>query len=60
MQNYEKEFISKLSSIEDILKRKDKKLLTFKEACVYLDYSPSFLYKLTRKKMIPSQTINGQ
>ena len=60
MDNYEKELISKLSSIEEILKRKDKKLLTFKEVCDYLGYSPSFLYKLTCKKMIPSHKPMGR
>ena len=60
MQNYENEVIGKLSSIENILKRKDKKLFTFKEACDHLDYSPSFLYKLTRKKMIPSHKPMGK
>jgi|BarGraIncu00222A_1022003.scaffolds.fasta_scaffold166043_1 excisionase family DNA binding protein len=60
MQNYENEVIGKLSSIEDILKRNDKKLLSFKELCDYLGFSPSCLYKLTRKKMIPSHKPLGK
>jgi excisionase family DNA binding protein len=60
METYEKEIINKLSSLEEILKRKDKKLLTFKEVCDYLGFAPSFLYKLTCKKMIPHHKPTGK
>ncbi|MCL4548099.1 MAG: helix-turn-helix domain-containing protein [Bacteroidetes bacterium] len=45
--------LKKLSKLEDLLKKKDDKPLTFKEACTYLGYAPSYLYKLTYKKIIP-------
>jgi excisionase family DNA binding protein len=60
MDHYHEEIIKKLSSLEEILKRKDKKFLTFKEACDYLGFSKSFLYKLTSKNMIPHHKPTGR
>ena len=60
MGSYEKEIINKLSSLEDILNRKEKKLLTFKEVCNYLCCAPSFLYKLTCKNHIPHYKPTGK
>ena len=39
--------LKKLSTLEELLKKKDDKPLTFREACSYLGYAPSYLYKLT-------------
>ncbi|MEW6702004.1 MAG: helix-turn-helix domain-containing protein [Bacteroidota bacterium] len=59
----------KLSSIEELLKRsrlagmpsaKDDKPLTFKDACAYLGYAPSYLYKLTYKNIVPHYKPTGK
>ncbi len=52
--------LQKLSTIEDLLKRKDDKPLTFKEACTYLGYAPSYLYKLTYKNIVPHYKPTGK
>ncbi len=52
--------LKKLSVIEDLLKRKDDKPLTFKEACTYLGYAPSYLYKLTYKNIVPHYKPTGK
>ena len=55
-----KKILKKLSSLEDLLKRKDDKPLTFKEACTYLGYAPSYLYKLTYKNIVPHYKPTGK
>ena len=52
--------LQKLSTLEDLLKKKDDKPLTFKEACAYLGYAPSYLYKLTYRKVIPHYKPTGK
>jgi excisionase family DNA binding protein len=52
--------LQKLSTIEDLLKRKDDRPLTFKEACTYLGYAPSYLYKLTYKNIVPHYKPTGK
>lgn len=52
--------LQKLSTIEDLLKRKDDKPLTFKDACAYLGYAPSYLYKLTYKNIVPHYKPTGK
>lgn len=52
--------LQKLSTLEELLKRKDDKPLTFKEACSYLGYAPSYLYKLTYRKVIPHYKPTGK
>jgi len=54
------EILKKLSILEELLKKKDDKPLTFKEACVYLGYAPSYLYKLTYRKVIPHYKPTGK
>jgi len=54
------EILQKLSTIEELLKKKDDRPLTFKEACGYLGYSPSYLYKLTYKNVIPHYKPTGK
>lgn len=56
----QKEILKKLSTLEDLLKKKDDKPLTFKEACTYLGYAPSYLYKLTYRKVIPHYKPTGK
>lgn len=56
----QKEILQKLSLLENLLKKKDDKPLTFKEACAYLGYAPSYLYKLTYKKTIPHYKPTGK
>ena len=55
-----KEILKKLSILEDLLKKKDDKPLTFKEACAYLSYAPSYLYKLTYRNVIPHYKPTGK
>lgn len=52
--------LQKLNTIENLLKKKDDKPLTFKEACSYLGYAPSYLYKLTYQKIIPHYKPTGK
>ena len=59
--------LQKLSTLEDLLKKKDdhayrqtSKPLTFKEACAYLGYAPSYLYKLTYRNVIPHYKPTGK
>ena len=37
-----------------------KNTLTLEEACLYLGIKPSFMYKLTSKRMIPHSVPNGK
>jgi excisionase family DNA binding protein len=43
-----------------ILKKKYDYQLTFKEACKYLNYAPSYLYKLCSFNSIPHHKKNGK
>ena len=52
--------LQRLSTLEELLKKKDDKPLTFKEACTYLGYAPSYLYKLTYRKVIPHYKPTGK
>ena len=52
--------LQKLSTVEDLLKRKDDRPLTFKDACAYLGYAPSYLYKLTYKNIVPHYKPTGK
>lgn len=52
--------LEKLSSLENLLKKKDDKPLNFKEACAYLSFAPSYLYKLTYRKIIPHYKPSGK
>ena len=54
------QILQKLSAIEDLVKKKDDRPLTFKEACAYLGYAPSYLYKLTYRKVIPHYKPTGK
>lgn len=55
-----KVIISKLESLENLLKKKDDRPLNFKEACAYLGFAPSYLYKLTYRKVIPHYKPTGK
>lgn len=52
--------LKKLSDIENLLKKKDDRPLNFKEACAYLGFAPSYLYKLTYRKIIPHYKPSGK
>jgi excisionase family DNA binding protein len=59
--------LQRLSTLEDLLRKKDdhahrqtSKPLTFKEACAYLGYAPSYLYKLTYRNVIPHYKPTGK
>ena len=56
----QKLILEKLSTLEELLKKKDDRPLTFKEACTYLGYAPSYLYKLTYKNVIPHYKPTGK
>lgn len=59
--------LQKLDALEILMKKKDdhalqqtSKPLTFKEACAYLGYAPSYLYKLTYKNIVPHYKPTGK
>jgi len=49
-----------LEEIKLLLKKQDDKPLNFKEACTYLGYAPSYLYKLTSSGKIPHYKPTGK
>ena len=55
----QKEFLDRLDRIEQKLDKEDKPL-TLREAAVYLDISPSYLYKLTASQRIPHFKPHGK
>lgn len=54
------EVLEKLSSIEDLLRKKNDKPLNFNQAAEYLGFSHSYLYKLTSRKIIPCHRPTGK
>jgi excisionase family DNA binding protein len=52
--------LQKLTVLEELLQKNHDKPLTFREACAYLGYAPSYLYKLTYKKLIPHYKPTGK
>ena len=57
------EIIKKLTSIEQRLIEQNllqKEIITFAEACLYLDLSSSHLYKLTSSNTIPCYCPQGK
>ena len=52
--------LEKLTTIENLLKSKTEKPLTFDEAARYLDVSKSHLYKLTSANKIPHYKPQGK
>ncbi len=54
------EILEKLNEFGIILKKQDDKPLSFKEACNYLGYAPSYLYKLTSSGKIPHYKPSGK
>ncbi len=49
-----------LEEIKSLIKKGDQKPLSFKEACAYLGFSSSYLYKLTYRKVIPHYKPMGK
>ncbi|TSA27415.1 MAG: DNA-binding protein [Ignavibacteriales bacterium] len=61
------EILKRIDELENLLKknpdhayRQTSKPMTFKETCAYLSYAPSYLYKLTYKKIIPHHKPTGK
>lgn len=59
--------LEKLNQVESLLKKQDdyayrqtSKPLNFKEACAYLHFAPSYLYKLTSSGKIPHYKPSGK
>ena len=52
--------IEQLKNIRKLLKNQVEKPLNFLEACLYLDISKSYLYKLTHKYLIPHYKPQGK
>ena len=55
--------LAKLDQIEQLLLQQNvtaKQVLSFKEACAYMNISPSFLYKQTSSRAIPHSCPNGK
>ena len=55
-----KNILTKLNELENLLKKKEDRPLNFKEACAYLGFAPSYLYKLTYRKVIPAYKPTGK
>ena len=62
-----KDILKRIDALENLLKkhpvnidRQTGKPMTFKEACAYLGYAPSYLYKLTYKNIIPHHKPTGK
>ena len=52
-----------LQEILGVLKKSNtltKEIISFTEACEYLDLSPSYLYKLTANRKVPFYIPNGK
>jgi len=49
-----------LVSIENLLKKKDDRPLSFREACTYLGFTRSYLYNLTHRKLIKFYKPSGK
>ena len=52
--------LEKLSSIENLIKKKDDHPLNFKEACAYLGFKPSYLYKIIHTQQIRFYKPSGK
>ncbi|MGQ1910977.1 helix-turn-helix domain-containing protein [Marinifilum sp. RC60d5] len=55
--------LKKLESIEQMLTEQNmlkKEVINFNEACKYLEFSESHLYKLTSSNLIPHYKPNGK
>jgi excisionase family DNA binding protein len=52
--------LEKLIDLEEILKRRNDRKMNFKEACEYLGFAPSYLYKLTYRKVVPHYKPSGK
>ena len=56
----EKEILARLTALEEKLTQGSTGPLSFKEACEYLGFAPSYLYKLTCKNIIPHYKPSGK
>jgi len=57
----ENKILEKLSRIESLYQQQSSvDVLSFKEACNYLNLSSSYLYKLTHTRRIPHYKPNGK
>lgn len=59
-ENQPEEVLEQISAIVTTLKNQELKPLNFLEACKYIGYKPSYLYKLTAKKLIPFYQPSGK
>jgi len=51
---------TKLNRIMEILKIQNEEPLSFEQACIYLNFKRSYLYKLTHLKKIPFYRPNNK
>jgi len=56
----QKQILEKLNKLENLFKKKDDRPLSFKEAVAYLGFKPSYLYKLTHRKLIKYYKPSGK
>jgi len=57
----QEQILEKLSKIESLYSQKQEiGILSFRDACKYLNLSPSYLYKLTSLRRIPHYKPNGK
>ena len=47
-------------STNSVSENNNKEIFNFSEACTFLDYSKSYLYKLTHSRQIPHYKPNGK
>lgn len=52
--------LEKLNKLENIIKKNENKPLNFNEAATYLGFRPSYLYKLTHRKLIRFYKPSGK
>lgn len=59
-ENKPEDVIEKITAIVSKAQNKECNPINFLDACKYLGYKPSYLYKLTAKKLIPFYQPSGK
>jgi excisionase family DNA binding protein len=60
MSKVDQQIIERLDRIEAKIENQRDEYLTFEEGADYLNFSPSYLYKLTHQNKIPFYRPNGK
>lgn len=59
-QNIDNQTAKQLNRIEEILKSQNAEPMSLEQACNYLGFKKSYLYKLTSMKLVPYFKPNGK